>query len=207
MLLHWQNKCCYTYFSRTLHEAYQFLSWKYSRMRDLNKTGEEKAAEAEDVMDTYRDIRIDEDDEDESAKVVELTRPKTATDVKRKRRVKSAKASFAGRHPVKVAETIVEVTQENVTDVASVANEAEIPTPAVNKTSSADAPTVPEKSEANDIIKSDFLDLLNKDPASLTADPSEPVKQVELENENMEEYLERMAGVIARMIAEQIEAD
>lgn len=190
-----------------MHEAYQFLSWKYSRMRDLNKPGDGKAAEAEDVINTYRDISaVDEDDN--KSEVVEISRPKTATGVsdKRKRRTKSAKASFAGRQPPKPIEPIMEAAQENAANSSNGNNP--------NASSNSNATTTAGGQESNQLpkgpesrleLKSEFLDKARMESSSDEHQP--PEKKVELENENMEEYLERMSNVIARMIAEEIGID
>jgi hypothetical protein len=51
------------------------------------------------------------------------------------------------------------------------------------------------------------IDSSKRTEAESSSEDQPPEKKVELENENMEEYLERMAGILAKMIADQMEAD
>ena len=174
-------------------------------MRDLNKPGDGKAAEAEDVIDVYRDVSAVEDDDNKS-EVVELTRPKTATGVsdKRKRRTKSAKASLAGRQPPKVIEPIMEAAQENAANVSG-SNPNASSNATTTTTGGSDSNPLPQGPQQRMELKSEFLEKARKESSSDEHQP--PEKKVELENENMEEYLERMSNVIARMIAEEIGND
>ena len=174
---------------RTLHEAYQFLSWKYSRLRDItSKNPDPKIAEAEDAIEPFREVKIDEEDEGEFD--AEASRPKTATTTaapdKRRRRAKSAKGSYAGRGGgvQKAVEPIVEVTQEGV--------------------EGGDASDANQKNNEEEVSASGSGSGSKRTEEETIAEEQPPEKKVELENENMEDYLERMARLISRMVADQM---
>jgi hypothetical protein len=95
---------------RTLHEAYQFLSWKYSKIRDITARNpdlsQRSTSEGGDSKDDkFKMAGLDEEDEEIEVDIVvpapDISRPSSATGTsgsgKRIRRTKSAKASFAGR--------------------------------------------------------------------------------------------------------------
>ena len=91
---------------RTLHEAYQFLSWKYSKIRDImarNPELKERSTSEGDsggAKEKFKMVGIEEE-EDEVDVVPHNSRPSSASgssgSSKRIRRTKSAKGSFAGR--------------------------------------------------------------------------------------------------------------
>lgn len=167
------------------------MSWKYSRLRDItSKTpGDLKAAEAEDALEPFREVKIDEEEEGEGGESeADSARPKTATTTagpeKRRRRTKSAKGSYAGRGGAaqKTVEPIVEASQENVE--ANDVNDATQTNDAASEVSAGGSKKIDEETTPGE---EEFTE-----------------KKVELENENMEEYLERMARLISRMVADHM---